>query len=507
VVRRSSSDDGNTAVGTAVGTMVGTDGDAAVERFFVATPAQEKFFAALADSRYRIFALGGAIRGTKTYAVLAAVILLARIYPRSRWAIVRQDLPTIRRTVLPSFEKLRPRSFVGDLLQSTWTYPCANGSEIILFPESVSGDPFHNRWRGLEVNGFVLEEANELVEASYHKAIERAGTWIIPPTAEQRMAGERPVQPPPYIFLTFNPDDGYVRSEFYDPYHAGTLAPPKFFLPLTPKDNPYVTEEQWAIWRKLPAPIYKRFVEGDWGAIVEPNQLIHYEWIQQAMDVAPAPGAIREALDVARYGDDASVFALMDGNTLDEMEVIESLDLHTLSVRAQARLVFGTVDADEYRIDAVGLGAGVVDNMRAAGFNVREFVAGAKPVVRKTPAVIRDVRRADGSVMPLRAGSMFKFANLRSQAWWEFAEKLRDGKIRIAIGDRDVLSRLIRDLTAVRYEVRGDLTIQIESKDDIKKRIGRSTDYGDAAVMAAFELPAVPRGTPVAPSTSRRTFR
>jgi hypothetical protein len=29
--------------------------------------------------------------------------------------------------------------------------------------------------------------------------------------------------------------------------------------------------------------------------------------------------------------------------------------------------------------------------------------------------------------------------------------------------------------------------IQVESKDDIKKRIGRSTDDGDAVVMAFFE--------------------
>jgi hypothetical protein len=33
--------------------------------------------------------------------------------------------------------------------------------------------------------------------------------------------------------------------------------------------------------------------------------------------------------------------------------------------------------------------------------------------------------------------------------------------------------------------------IQIESKDDIHKRIGRSTDDGDAAVMAFYQEPVI----------------
>ena len=477
------------------------------EEFFKATPAQERFFNDLLSDKYRIMALGGAIRGTKTFAVLGAIVLLARVFPRSRWAIVRKDLPTIRRTTIPSFEKLRPRRFVGELNRSTWTYTCANGSEILLFPESIATDPEHNRWRGLEVNGFVLEEANELVEASYHKALERAGTWIIPPTSEQRTRGEIPEQPPPIILLTFNPDDGYVRSEFYEPHRAGTLQAPKYFLPLTPKDNPYVSEEQWAIWRKMPAPLYKRFVEGDWGAITEPNQLIPYQWIHDSFEVPHVPGQVREALDVARYGDDWNVFAHMDGNTLDEMEAHQGWSVRETSDRAQARLVAGRIDADQYRVDSVGLGAGAVDNMRAANFRVREFIAGAAPVPRPSQSPGRTIRRSDGSIVAIPEGSVFKFHNLRSQAWWEISEKLRDGKLRIAIKDPDMLAALIKDLTAPRYEIRGDLTIRVESKDDIKKRIGRSTDYGDAFIMAAFDFPDRPVIAPPAPSVSRQSFR
>ena len=42
------------------------------------------------------------------------------------------------------------------------------------------------------------------------------------------------------------------------------------------------------------------------------------------------------------------------------------------------------------------------------------------------------------------------------------------------------------DLTAPHWRVVSGGKIQIESKDDIKKRLGRSTDDGDAVVMAFF---------------------
>ena len=43
---------------------------------------------------------------------------------------------------------------------------------------------------------------------------------------------------------------------------------------------------------------------------------------------------------------------------------------------------------------------------------------------------------------------------------------------------------LVGDLTAPRWKVTGGGKIQVESKDDIRARLGRSTDDGDAVVMA-----------------------
>lgn len=213
----------------------------------------------MTDGRYRIIGFGGGIRGTKTFGSLSVLIALCRIFPRSRWAVVRKDLPRLRQNTLPSFEKLRALAgeFVGPVNQGTWTATCANGSQIIFFAESLDVDPDLSRWKGLEVNGFLLEEADELAERSYVKAIERCGTWIVPDGA----------QPPPLILCTFNPCANWPKRVFYEPWKNGTIAAPYAFIPATQADNPYVSEEQRTAWRAMPEQEYKRFVEGDWDVL------------------------------------------------------------------------------------------------------------------------------------------------------------------------------------------------------------------------------------------------
>ena len=226
---------------------------------FVALPVQQRLFETARDGKRRIIGFGGGIRGTKTWGSIALLITLCRIFPRSRWAIVRKDLPRLRQNTIPSFNKLREQfnGFVGPVNQSSWTATCANGSELIFFPESLQEDPDLDRWKGLEVNGFDLEEADELAERSFYKAIERAGAWLVP----------NGVQPPPYIICTFNPNAGWPKRVFYEPWKNETIRAPYAFIPATAADNPYVSEQQKEAWRSMPDQEYKRFVEGDWDVL------------------------------------------------------------------------------------------------------------------------------------------------------------------------------------------------------------------------------------------------
>jgi hypothetical protein len=75
-----------------------------------------------------------------------------------------------------------------------------------------------------------------------------------------------------------------------------------------------------------------------------------------------------------------------------------------------------------------------------------------------------------------------RFVNARAEAWWRFRDELnpdREGGSVIALPDD---AELLADLATPTFDVKTS-GIQIEAKDEIKKRLGRSPDKGDAVVM------------------------
>lgn len=113
-------------------------------------------------------------------------------------------------------------------------------------------------------------------------------------------------------------------------------------------------------------------------------------------------------------------------------------------------------------VDVIGLGAGVIDVLREAGYPARAFNA-------STASILLD-----------RSGEL-GFTNRRAAAWWMLRESLDPtfGSTIALPPDDD----LVGDLTAPTYRVVGNGKIQIEPKDDTRKRLGHSPDHADAVVM------------------------
>lgn len=441
---------------------------------FIAHDKQAAFIDAVFSGDYNYLAFGGSVRGGKTFGGIATLAILCKVFPRSRWAIVRTDLPTLRRNTLPAYYKFREQhapDFLGEFNQGNWVAKCSNGSEIVLFPEGLVGDPDLDRWKGLEVNGFLLEEANELAEKSFYKAIERAGAWVIPKTKDN----PNPNQPPPLILLTFNPAMNWVYTKFYRPWRSGNLEAPYFFQPSSLSDNPGIPDSYKKSVQNLPDAEYRRFIQGEWEVNDDPDQLIKIGWVWNAKNVDPVFGTNRLGVDVARYGKDHTSFALYSGNAFIRLQQYDQMSTTRTGKIATIWANDGEwpVMQENMVVDAVGLGAGTADKLADLGYRrIREFIAGGKPILRR--------------------GSFFRFANLRSQAWWEFREKLRNGLISLP---EDFPEEAVSDLVSVHYEITQDRMVKVESKDEIRERLGRSTDMGDAMIMAAFDFPP-PRKRP-----------
>lgn len=220
------------------------------------TAKQTKAYKLALYSDKNIILFGGAIRGGKTYWLIITIAALASKYPKSRWVIVRESLPTLQKTTLVTFNQLLQSGLsehIKDFNHQTNTVTFVNDSQIIFMSESFDQDKELNRFRGLEVNGFGLEEINELREETFNKCIERAGTWF--------HAGKIK----PLILATCNPTNGWVKERFYDRYQENKLPDSWEYIPSLIIDNPYLPEGYLENLKVNMTPQdYRKFVEGDW---------------------------------------------------------------------------------------------------------------------------------------------------------------------------------------------------------------------------------------------------
>jgi hypothetical protein len=215
-------------------------------------PKQIEFLEAIFSNNYNFIMYGGAIRGGKTFAGIGALLLLAKMYPQSKWCIVRDTLQTLKRTTIPSFNKVCPQSFIKSYNQDTQTVTLRNDSQIIFMGENYADDKELNRFKGLEVNGFLLEEINELQQKTFYKCIERAGSQIIDK------------QPKPLILATCNPSNNWVKELIYNKWKLNDLPANWLYIPSKITDNPFVPESYLESLKTLTTYEYQVFVEGNW---------------------------------------------------------------------------------------------------------------------------------------------------------------------------------------------------------------------------------------------------
>jgi hypothetical protein len=216
--------------------------------------------------------------------------------------------------------------------------------------------------------------------------------------------------------------------------------------------------------------LYSNHVLGEFCADDE-DAVIPLRWIEaaqdrwRAWDAAGRPeqdGPHVIGVDVARSGSDKTCMAIRHGDVVTEIRTTTKEDTMQTTGRVK-----GILTADPLAsawVDVIGIGAGVYDRCREQGLKVEPFHAGKKTM------------RKDRT-------RQFGFFNLRSCAWWMLRQQLEPPEATLALPPDDELAG---DLTALHYKYTSDGRIQVEGKDDIKKRIGRSTDKGDAVMQSAF---------------------
>jgi hypothetical protein len=274
-------------------------------------------------------------------------------------------------------------------------------------------------------------------------------------------------------FAVLDGEDVEVESgapfEFTDKDGGVELITPRSrtFIPASVDDNPYYAKTGYkSVLQSLPEPLRSQMLKGDFAAGVEDDlwQVIPTAWVEAAqkrwMNEKPsAQSSI--GVDPARGGKDKTAIALRYG---DWYELHTYPGKETPDGPTVAGLVMGLVEGNpDINVDVIGVGGAVVDSLHQMDF-------AATSLNGAIPSKATD-----------RTGKM-GFINQRAEWWWGMREALDP-----AFGSTLALPpdpELKADLCAPRWHLR-QWKIQVEEKEEIKKRIGRSPDKGEAVIYAS----------------------
>ncbi len=183
------------------------------------------------------------------------------------------------------------------------------------------------------------------------------------------------------------------------------------------------------------------------------------------IDASDSPLVI--GLDIARFGDDKTSFCFRRGRWCQRFETFSKLD--NVEVADKAAFFIRQYQPQRVFMDIGGQGAGVYDILKDRGFGeiIRGVYFGAK------------------------AQQYERYVNRRAEMWGRLGEWLKEQpEPQLPFDDE-----LFEELTAVnkKYDHYGRL--QLEEKDELKKRLGRSPDKGDALALT-FAEPVYDTGRP-----------
>lgn len=314
----------------------------------------------------------------------------------------------------------------------------ANGATIRLF-----GGDNPDSLRGLRLDYAVLDEVAQI----------RPELWqeIIQPALADRKGGALFIGTPDGINLF---SELFFKARELPEWHSA-----KYTVYDTNALDP---DEVERLKRDMSDTSFNREMLCDFTAAGD-DQLISLSDVETAAQRVLTIGSMDYApkiigVDPARFGDDRSVIFKRQGLQAFDPLVFRGMNNMDLAGRVAAEIV--AWQPDGVFIDA-GAGSGVIDRLRQLGYDVVEVAFGGKAPT---------------------AG----YLNMRAFMWYEMREWLKLG------GAVPNMVDLKQDLSAPTYWYDAQGRIQLEPKDDIKKRGLPSPDLADALALT-FAYPVAPK--------------
>lgn len=400
-------------------------------------PHPRQVLAHTAPERYILY--GGAFGGGKTIWLVNEAIQLSLDYPGNIGYLCRHELPAFRRSVLIELEKYLHLSILEQHHQTENYFKFKNGSYI--FYGGLGDDKAGlTRITSMTLGWFGIDQADETTEQHFNMLAGRLR--LIRPRIHYKG------------LLTCNPAPGWLKQKFIEQKLDDHI-----FIQSLPKDNPYLPSDYESGLRKIYPPEWvKSMLEGNWDALEGGNFLFPDSLLRKCINKEFAPDGVKWAgIDIAREGDDQSVFTLRQGSKViysDSWAKTDEMESAGIILLKMER--FGVEDKN-VNIDAMP--AGVYDRLREQKHYVNGIVFGGT------------------------AKDSEHYINIRAEMYDNLRKRFEEGNI--SIPDDQYLTG---QLTGIRFKIASDKKLQIVSKEEMKHTYHlKSPDKADALALAFYE--------------------
>jgi len=415
-------------------------------------PKQENAVYFLKDNQTNEIIYGGAAGGGKSALGCLWLIESCQRYPKSRWLMGRAKLKTLKETTLNTFFEITSDLGISNQYnynQQTGVITWFNGSEILLKDLFLyPSDPEFDQLGSLEITGAFIDEVSQVV----FKA------WQIVKSRIRYKLKEFNVEPK--ILGTCNPTKNWVYKEFFKPWVDNELKANRAFIQALPTDNKHLPQSYLDSLLSLDETSKQRLYYGNWQYDNDPAKLIEYDAILGLWSNSHVQSGEKYiTADIARYGSDKGVIIAWEGFRAIEIKTLDHSSITNTADEIQKL-------ADKYQVpkrniicDEDGVGGGVVDILKCKG-----FVNGGRPLEEE--------------------GKTVQYRNLKTQCYFHLAELINNGGIYFVKEFSDYSEKIIEELEQVKRDnIDSDGKLEIISKEDVKKNIGRSPDFSDAIMM------------------------
>lgn len=390
--------------------------------------------------------------GKSTSAVVIALWFVC-LFPRARVVITSASGRQVRSVLWKELRRVykNARIPIGGTLHLV---PDAglqfdDGREVVGFatdePEKMAGTSSPNLLYLVDEASGVPEEIFEAIEGN------RAG-------GARLVMFSNPTQTAGTFFEAF-----HIKSEFWHPIHISSEEAAAVSPPIPGLATREWIDEKVREWGRE-SLLYRVRARGDFPLQGDNSviALIDVEAAKERWDETKPDGVLHIGVDVARFGDDESVIWPVRGFYAFEPIVAQGQDTVAIAglVMQVARNLRKGDEKPVVKVDVIGVGAGVADQLRQFGSEI----------------VLVEVNVAS-------AATVKGYPLLRDQIWFGLGAWLHAG------GAIPADSKLDGELLAPKYRFDLQGRQKVESKDEMKKRIRRSPDRADALGLGVFPPP------------------